>query len=214
LGVIKDLTLSNGGLPEVWVSWYGKVEIPEQPLRLISEPILEHHLRIGDVVRFKGQQGEISEFLGDGRVKTREGVIIDFNQDEVVKKRTNIPRYGENPFHEWDIVEIIVKGNPDLRGRGGQWGIISEVFEFSVMVKVWDGTIQVRTENLRDLVLPTDQRESVKAIAARCHRLIEVEGINDMAKAALATLGKKKWLDEVEDGILGCIEGIYLGKTR
>ena len=34
LGVIADKTLSPGGMPQAWVSWFGAVEVPEQPERL------------------------------------------------------------------------------------------------------------------------------------------------------------------------------------
>ncbi len=96
----------------------------------------------------------------------------------------------------------------------GQWAIINEVLEHSCVVKVWDGTIQIRTENLKELTLPLDQRESVMKICERCHRLIQVEGINNTVKAVLATLSKKTWLDNVEERILGCIEGIYFDEAR
>ncbi|MGH2416493.1 MAG: hypothetical protein ACRDEA_22925, partial [Microcystaceae cyanobacterium] len=34
LGAIASLSISPGGLPEAWVSWEGKIPIPEQPARL------------------------------------------------------------------------------------------------------------------------------------------------------------------------------------
>lgn len=39
-GIITQLTLSNGGMPEAWVNWHSqRAPLPEQPSRLTAEPI-------------------------------------------------------------------------------------------------------------------------------------------------------------------------------
>ncbi len=372
LGKIKDLAITQGGLAEAWVSWYGSVQIPEQPLRLLSESILDESLRIGDAINVDGSKMEIKEFLGNGKVRTGNETVVEIggnsmnsdndtplvdaevvDDDELtpdeakmvvdnelspdeeterlklekivresfaeagqalkelrdkrlyrsthktfeeyckdvfgylnrrhpdrlieasdvvsnlitkcdqiglninvlptneaqcrpltrlspteqisawteavqeaggkvpssrivqnVVKQRQIPRYAPNPFKVNDIVEIIVKGNPDLRGRGGQWAIIDEVLEYSCLVKTWDGTIQVRTENLKELVLPPEQKDAVRGICERSHKLMEIDGLDSTVKAVLASLSKKTWLSDIEESILSHIEGIYFDEDR
>ncbi len=76
LGAIAELLLSPGGMPEAWVSWYGKVPQPEQPERLKPEPRLLD-LKVGDSITINSQHEgaalktfEIKEFRGSGRVLT------------------------------------------------------------------------------------------------------------------------------------------------
>ena len=46
-----------------------------------------------------------------------------------------------NPYRVGDVCQILVKENPDLRGRGGEWCVVVEVFNFSCLVKAWDGDL-------------------------------------------------------------------------
>jgi hypothetical protein len=85
LGVITHLTLSPGGMPEVWVTWHNylytsgctNVPIPEQPIRLKPEPFLEQ-LKVGDSITINSKHPEaaqksfeIKEFRGDGWILTK-----------------------------------------------------------------------------------------------------------------------------------------------
>ena len=87
LGIITDLTFS--GVPQVWVSWYGKVSIPEQPLRLKQEPFFEQ-LKIGDSVTVifddSGEEKETFEikgFMGDGCILTTNDQIFSHEFMEI-----------------------------------------------------------------------------------------------------------------------------------
>ncbi|MGH2412924.1 MAG: hypothetical protein ACRDEA_04350, partial [Microcystaceae cyanobacterium] len=86
LGAIAFLSLSPGGLPEAWVSWYGKVPIPEQPSRLKLEPLLAPNLKVGEAIAINlnhsqqaGKIFEIAEFRGDGWVLTTTGSLFHCN---------------------------------------------------------------------------------------------------------------------------------------
>ncbi|MGH2415763.1 MAG: hypothetical protein ACRDEA_19145, partial [Microcystaceae cyanobacterium] len=83
IGAIASLSLSPGGLPEAWVSWGGKVPIPEQPSRLKSEPLLEPDIKLGEAIAINlnhpeqaGKIFEIAEFRGDGWVLTTTGALF------------------------------------------------------------------------------------------------------------------------------------------
>ncbi|WP_442949638.1 hypothetical protein [Nostoc sp.] len=55
-----------------------------------------------------------------------------------IMERTKAP----NPYYIREVCQIIVKDNPDLRGKGGCWGIVSHVGEFSrvsgLVIEDWE----------------------------------------------------------------------------
>jgi hypothetical protein len=66
-----------------------------------------------------------------------------------IRERRPVP----NPWRVGEVATIIVKDNPDLRGKGGCWAVITEVHNFSCTVRLWDGNYQVKPENLEGVTL-------------------------------------------------------------
>jgi hypothetical protein len=118
-----------------------------------------------------------------------------------------------NPWRVGEIAEIIVKGNRDLKGRGGYRCIVSEVLEFSCLVLMWDGLIQVKIENLKTLDLFPSQQEEIRRLCARVSRLVQVENLDRSAKVLLANLGRQTFLTKVEEQLLGTLKSYYLELT-
>ena len=102
---------------------------------------------------------------------------------------------------------IIVKDNPDLRGKGGCWCVITEVHNFSCTVRLWDGNYQVKPENLKDLPYSNEQEEEVRKLCDRLSSLYSPE-MEDTAKAVLASLGRidRPWLTDIEESLLALLE--------
>ncbi len=402
LGIITDLTLSPGGLPEVWVSWYNHVPIPEQPIRLKPEPFF-NQLKVGDSVTINDQHPEaaqqtfeVKEFRGEGWILTttnqlfhhdfiekipnleeetvsemvkkfsEKSEIIDEKQpeqsttivevvessnltdpgeltDEEARDRLHLERKVErafyeagkallelrqrklfrsthstfddyvrerfgmqrahsyrlmdaavivknleekclplgdipsnsidssqmspigrqilptnerqvrplsklnpdeqaeawneavsqvggkvpparvvknivdqirlgnpvpNPWRKGEVAMIMVKDNPDLRGKGGCWCVITTVHDFSCTVRLWDGNYQVKPENLKELTYSNEQQEEVRKLCDRLSKLYDPE-MEETAKAVLASLGRidRPWLTEFEEGLLQFLEG-------
>ena len=67
-----------------------------------------------------------------------------------------------NPWRVGDVAQIIIKGNPDLKGKGGCWAIIIEVNDFSCIVELWDAEYQVKPENLKELPYSNEQQQEMK----------------------------------------------------
>ncbi|WP_242055006.1 hypothetical protein [Nostoc flagelliforme] len=44
-----------------------------------------------------------------------------------------------NTYQIGEVCQIIAKDNPELRGKGGCWAIVSAVNDFSCTVRMWDG---------------------------------------------------------------------------
>ena len=124
LGIITDLTFS--GVPQVWVSWYVKVSIPEQPLRLKQEPFFEQ-LKVGDSVTVifddSGEEKETFEikgFMGDGCILTTNDQIFSHEFMEI------------NPNEEEEIISE------------------QEQEESSTIVKVVESSSLTETDELSD----------------------------------------------------------------
>ncbi len=120
-----------------------------------------------------------------------------------IRERHPVP----NPWHVGDVCQILVKENPDLRGRRGCWALVTEVHDFSCTVQMWDKLVQVKVENLKDLAYSPQQKKEMVGICARLSK-IPVDGLSNSVKGFLAGLGKldRPYLTALEETILGAIE--------
>jgi hypothetical protein len=123
-----------------------------------------------------------------------------------IREKNPVP----NPWRVGECAEILVKENPDLRGRGGCWAIVTEVHDFSCTVQMWDGKYLVKIENLKTLDLPPDQQEEVRHLCERMNRLTEINELDRSARVLLASLGRQTFLTPVEEKLLETLESCYL----
>ncbi|MGB5769168.1 MAG: hypothetical protein WBM32_04755, partial [Crocosphaera sp.] len=106
-----------------------------------------------------------------------------------------------------EVAMIMVKDNPDLRGKGGCWCVITEVHNFSYTVRLWDGDYQVKPENLNELPYSNEQQEEIRKLSERLSKLYDPQ-MEETAKAILASLGRKDrpWLTDIEESLLALLE--------
>ncbi len=95
----------------------------------------------------------------------------------------------ENPWRVGEVAKIVAKDDPQLRGKGGCFAVITGVGDFSCTVKVWDGEYQVKPENLKDLCYSDTQQDEVKSLCDRLSKIKVDDGEKPM-KDFLAGLGK------------------------
>ncbi|MCC5625716.1 hypothetical protein [Nostoc sp. CHAB 5715] len=74
--------------------------------------------------------------LAGGKVPTGR-IVKDVVQR--IMERTKVP----NTYQIGEVCQIVVKDNPELRGKGGCWAIVSAVNEFSCTLRMWDGEYTV-----------------------------------------------------------------------
>ncbi len=112
-----------------------------------------------------------------------------------------------NPWRVGEVATIMVKENPDLRGKGGCWAIITEVHQFSCTVRLWDGEYQVKSQNLKELPYSRAQQDEVKSLCDRLSQ-IRVDDTEKPVRDFLAGLGKldRPWLTELEERMLRFLE--------
>ncbi len=120
-----------------------------------------------------------------------------------IRERTRVP----NPWHVGEVCTILVKENPELRGYGGCWAIVTEVHHFSCTVQMWDGLHQVRLENLKELSYSSEQQEFMRSLS---QRLILLQGneLEGPVRDFLAGLGKlnRPFLTSLESKMLSLVE--------
>lgn len=137
--------------------------------------------------------------------KVPSGRIVKSIVDQI-RERTKTP----NPWRVNEVATIIVKDNPELRGKGGCWAVITEVHNFSCTVRLWDGEYQVKLEHLKAFPYAITDKDK-KFFLELCDRLSKLYNseMEETAKAILFSLGKidRPWLTELEERVLRVVEG-------
>ena len=80
--------------------------------------------------------------LAGGKVPSGR-IVKDVVQQ--IMERTQVP----NTYQLGEVSQILAKDNPELRGKGGCWGIVSQVNDFSCTVKLWDGGYTIGLQHLK-----------------------------------------------------------------
>jgi hypothetical protein len=121
-----------------------------------------------------------------------------------IMERTQVP----NTYQIGEVCQIIVKDNPDLRGKGGCWGIVTHVGEFSCTLRMWDGEYTLRIDHLKPMNYTDSECQDMQQISDRINRLRENESLEDAVKAVLKHLGelKRPYLTGLEEKMLNLIE--------
>lgn len=142
--------------------------------------------------------------VADGKVPSGR-VVKDIV--ERIRERTLIPI----TYNVGEVCTIIIKDNPELRGKSGYWCIINHVAQFSCEVRMWDGEYIVKPENLKCLDFSDNECLVMSDICSRLRRLYSIKDLDEVALSLLNTLGKraKPYLTPVQEKILTVIEQEY-----
>jgi len=138
--------------------------------------------------------------------KNPSGRIVQSIVDKI-RERTKVP----NPYHEGEICILIPKDNLDLRGKGGCWGVIIHVGDYSCTVQTWDGDYTVKIEHLKSLELLEEDCRFMQQLCMRLRRLHQVADHDPSVDWLLQGLGKqvKPYLSALQARILGTMEREY-----
>ncbi|BAY66818.1 hypothetical protein NIES22_69620 (plasmid) [Calothrix brevissima NIES-22] len=123
-----------------------------------------------------------------------------------IMERTKVP----NTYQLGEVCQILAKDNPELRGKGGCWAIVSAVNEFSCTVRVWDGEYTIGLQYLKSYnYLPTEC-EQMQVICDRISRVYS-DSLEETVKSLLQLLGKvnRSYLTAVEEKLLNVVESEY-----
>ncbi len=102
--------------------------------------------------------------LAGGKVPTGR-IVKDVVQR--IMERTQVP----NTYQIGEVCQILVKDNPELRGKAGCWGIVSAVNEFSCTVRMWDGEYAIGLQHLKSYNYLSAECEQMQVICDRLARI-------------------------------------------
>lgn len=123
-----------------------------------------------------------------------------------IRERTKIPV----PYKSGEVCTIITKENPELKGKGGHWCIVDNVYEFSCSVLTWNGEYTMKPENLKSLDLLDSDTAAMQQLCTRLRRLNNIDKIDDIERSVLQAMGRRnKPLTPVQENLLSLIEKAY-----
>jgi hypothetical protein len=131
-----------------------------------------------------------------------------------IMERTQVP----NTYQIGEVCQILVKDNPEFRGKGSCWAIVSAVNDFSCTVRMWDGEYSIGLQHLKSFNYLPQECEQMQSLSdaygglrLRISRLRENENLEDAPSAVLKHLGelKRPYLTVVEEKLLSLIELEY-----
>ncbi|MCC5602145.1 hypothetical protein [Nostoc favosum] len=120
-----------------------------------------------------------------------------------IMERAKIP----NTYQIGEVCQIVVKDNPELRGKGGCWGIVNQVNDFSCTVKLWDGGYTVGLQHLKSYNYLPAECEQMQVICDRINRVYS-SGLEESVQKFLESLGKlnRAYLTGLEEKLLKVLE--------
>jgi hypothetical protein len=120
-----------------------------------------------------------------------------------IMERTQVP----NTYQLGEVCQILAKDNPELRGKGGYWGIVSQVNEFSCTVKTWNGEYTVGLQHLKSYNYLPAECQQMQVICDRITRVYS-SGLEESVQKFLESLGKLKrvYLTGLEEKVLSVLE--------
>ncbi|MBW4566046.1 MAG: hypothetical protein KME32_34210 [Mojavia pulchra JT2-VF2] len=138
--------------------------------------------------------------------KIPSGRIVQDIVDRI-RERTPIP----NPYRVGEICILVPKDNPDLRGKGGFWGVVTHVGEYSCTLQTWDGDYTVKIEHLKSLELLDEDCLFMEQLCMRLRQLNAVASRDPSVDWLLQGLGKqaKPYLSSLQAKLLAAVEKEY-----
>ncbi|MHC5747860.1 MAG: hypothetical protein ACYTXT_39610 [Nostoc sp.] len=123
-----------------------------------------------------------------------------------IMEKTKVP----NTYQIGEVCQILAKDNPELRGKGGCWGIVNYVGEFSCTVKLCDSEYTVGLQHLKSYNYLPAECEQMQVICNRISRVYS-SSLEETVKSLLQLLGKvnRPYLTAVEEKLLSLIEREY-----
>jgi hypothetical protein len=138
--------------------------------------------------------------LAGGKVPTGR-IVKDVVQR--IMERTKVP----NTYQIGEVCQILAKDNPELRGKGGCWAIVSAVNDFSCTVRMWDGEYTVGVKHLKSFNYLPAECQQMQVISDRINRVYS-DSLEETVKSLLQSLGKlnRPYLTAVEEKLLNVLE--------
>jgi hypothetical protein len=116
-----------------------------------------------------------------------------------------------NPRRVGEVCQIIARDNPDLKGKGGIWCIVSSIDGEYCTVDTWEARYVLRVDYLKSLRYNKKECKQVEELGVRMTQLHETGRLEEAAVVVLSCLAKLKraYLTSLEEELLSCLEREY-----
>jgi hypothetical protein len=117
----------------------------------------------------------------------------------------------DNPFIEGEICRISVRGNSQLKGKGGCWCVVAQVHLSSCTVNTWSDELELPIANLESLGFDEEQYQTIEDVGVKMTQLYETGSLDDAAMWVLNGLAKleRPYLTALEEKLLQVLEAEY-----
>jgi hypothetical protein len=168
-------------------------------------PTAEGQVRPITKLEIQEQQEVWQQAVQEAGGKVPTGRIVK-NVVQRIIERTQVP----NTYQIGEVCQIFAKDNPELRGKGGCWGVVVRVNDFSCTVKTWDGEYTVGLQHLKSYNYLPAECEQMQLIGDRMTRVYS-HLLEETVKNLLQSLGKlnRPYLTAVEEKLLTLLESEY-----
>ncbi|MHC5762546.1 hypothetical protein [Nostoc sp.] len=146
------------------------------------------------------QVWQLSVQEASGKVPTGR-IVKDVVQR--IMETTQVP----NTYQIGEICQIIAQDNPELRGKGGCWGIVIQVNDFTCTVKLWNGEYTIGLKHLKSYNYSPSECQQVQQISDRISKIYS-SAMEESVQRFLEALGKlnRPYLTALEEKLLNVLE--------
>jgi hypothetical protein len=168
-------------------------------------PINEYQLRPLIALEPEVQREAWQQAVEAAGGKVPSGRVVKDVVQRIIE-RTKVP----NTYQIGEVCQILAKDNPELRGKGGCWAIVSTANDFSCSVRMWDGEYGVGLQHLKSFNYLPQECQQMQVICDRIGRVYS-SGLEETVKSLLQSLGKlnRPYLTAVEEKLLSVLESEY-----
>ncbi|BBD63048.1 hypothetical protein NIES2109_58980 (plasmid) [Nostoc sp. HK-01] len=178
-------------------------EISQADLQVF--PTNERQVRPLVALEPQQQQEAWQTAVQEAKGKVPSGRIVKDVVQRIMES-TKIP----NTYQIGEVCQILAKDNPELRGKGGCWAIVSQVNDFSCTVRTWDKELTVGVQHLKSFNYLPQECQQMQEVCDRLARIYS-DSLEETVKNLLQSLGKlnRPYLTAVEEKLLSLIEREY-----
>ncbi|WP_313934928.1 hypothetical protein [Nostoc sp. FACHB-280] len=182
-----------------------EIELSDEQMRPIGTQILPTSERqVRPLTKLEPQQQQAvwqrAVHVAGGKVPSAR-IVTDVVQR--IMERTQVP----NTYQIGEVCQILVKDNPDLRGKGGCWCIVTHVGEFSCTVRTWNGELTVGVQHLKSYNYLPAECQQMQEICDRISRIYSDSLFGDSQKS-VAVIG------EAQASLFDCCGGEIASASR
>ncbi|MBE9053533.1 hypothetical protein IQ243_24635 [Nostocales cyanobacterium LEGE 11386] len=134
--------------------------------------------------------------------KVPSGRVVK-NVVQRIMEKTKVP----NTYQIGEVCQILAKDNPELRGKGGCWCIVTAVHDYTCTVRIWNGELTVGLKHLKSYEYLPQDCEQMREVCDRINQ-VYFPVLEESVQRFLESLGKlnRTYLTQLEEKVLSLLD--------